>query len=356
MNKQHPTELMNRAGSLRIAVVGDLIHDRYIDGIVERISPEAPVPILKITGTRENPGGAGNVVENLKGLGCQVSFYYDEKNHIIKTRIMSGTQHILRMDDEDEPKWMRWDDINYGLGYGISRGKFDCVILSDYGKGMISEEVAKTVIEMCEKQSIPVVVDSKKNLEFFGGATIVKCNKKEWDAFQKQTPGTDSVWDFMRNWEIKNMVITNGDRGMQYWGFDGGLELSGNIPGNKVDICDTCGAGDTVTAVLGVMMALDEGIDDACKIANVAASEVCRHPGVYAIKKADLIKFTEPQPTNGHNIQTNNASVHPIRLQSDATADQSSDQANLEGADGGGDAADEEWEAPYDGGDASRPE
>lgn len=300
------TEILESAGQFRIAVVGDLIHDRYIDGTIDRISPEAPVPILRITGTRENPGGAGNVVENLKGLGCQVSFFYDSGNTIIKTRVMSGTHHILRMDDEEGPKWMRFDDIDIGLGYGIKNKKFDCVVLSDYNKGMISENVARNVLGMCAEEGVPVVVDAKFNLQQFYDAAIVKCNKKEWENWiEGMAAVTDDAWSYLKPWRNENLVITNGDHGMTYHGYDGDLELSGNIAGHKTDICDACGAGDTVTAVLAIMTALKYPIDTACTLANIAASEVCRHPGVYAINKPALLKrYAEvyADPTSVHSI------------------------------------------------------
>jgi rfaE bifunctional protein kinase chain/domain len=282
------TEILTRAADLRIAVIGDLILDRYVFGEVSRISPEAPVPVLRVTDTKENPGGAGNVVENLRGLGCEVSFFH-QPSPPIKTRIMSGSHHMLRMDDEDQPEWMRWDDVDLGLAYGIDNKKYDCVIISDYGKGAVSRDITSRLIRKCNEKEIPIVVDTKNQIGIMYSATTIKCNRKEWLAFLDVQNFIDP-WNIHNIGDIKNLVITNGDRGMQYWGKDGGLELSGNIPGLATDICDPCGAGDTVTAVLGVMEALGYGISDACTLANIAASEVCRHPGVYSITKDDLIR------------------------------------------------------------------
>lgn len=272
-------ELLSRADQLRIAVIGDYIQDKYINGTVDRISPEAPVVIVKQKEIITNPGGAANVVANLQGLGCQVSFFYNAKHIPVKTRVMSGSHHIVRIDEELEPEWMRWDDVDIGLDYGILHQKFNCVVISDYGKGMISEEVAKEVIERCCMQGIPVVVDSKYNLDKFEDATVLKCNLNEWNPEE-----------YLKSNIVDNLVITLGAKGMRYWGSYGGCELRGNMPGYEVDIYDTCGAGDTVTAVLAVMTALGEPIDKSCELANIAGSEVCRHPGVFPITKELLIK------------------------------------------------------------------
>lgn len=284
------TEILDRAFSLRIAVVGDLIHDKYIDGVIDRISPEAPVPILRITGTRENWGGAGNVVRNLEGLGCNVEFFYDKNNRIEKTRVMSGNHHILRIDDEEEPRWMQWAGVDPQLIHGIKSKEFDCVVLSDYGKGMISYDVAYKLIGLCNDNNIPTVVDTKKQLHIMRHATLVKCNHKEFEA---QRPNSRLIVEWMKDFDIHHMVVTNGERGITYTTVNGDFIYMGNIIGIPVVISDVCGAGDTVTAVLAVCLAQSKDIDsieDACNLANIAAAEVCKHPGVYPIKREDLLR------------------------------------------------------------------
>lgn len=327
------TSILDRASKLRIAVVGDLIEDIYIFGDVTRISPEAPIPILNVTEHRRNWGGAGNVVENLKKLGVEVSFFYNDKHIPKKTRVMCGDHHLIRIDEEDTPKLVRWDDINYGLGYGISRKLFDCVIISDYGKGMINREVADEIISRCTQMNIPTVVDTKHQHNIFFAATLLKSNKKEWNDFITKRGSNESIWEFMHLGDIRNLVITNGERGMGYRHMDDGVELSGNVSGHKIDICDTCGAGDTVTAILGIMMALGEPLVNACELANIAAAEVCRHPGVHPISRQELI--------NRYDLYPNHTSVQPIRLQSNAAEDKGAHQAHIPGENGRGDATDE---------------
>lgn len=277
-------KILEQASKLRIAVVGDLILDRYIDGVVERISPEAPVQILRITGTRENPGGAGNVVENLKGLGCQVSFFH-QPDTPIKTRVMSGNHHLLRMDDEDEPRWMQWDEFDIGLIYGIEKKKFDCVVISDYGKGCISKEVARDLIESCVQVGIPVVVDAKRDFDKFENATILKCNMHEW-AQEKKLLLINDTEEIITVLSLDHFVVTNGQHGLSLY-YDGGGEGIGGYP---VDVCDPCGAGDTITAILAIGKSLGSSMLETCEMANIAASEVCKHPGVFAITKEHLIR------------------------------------------------------------------
>lgn len=341
-------KILETASKLHIAVVGDLITDKYIYGDVTRISPEAPVPLLNVTGTRESLGGAGNVAQNLRELRCKVSFFFDKDNYISKTRVISNGHHMLRIDDEEEsPKWMRWENISYELEAGIAFRDFDCVIISDYGKGMISPEVASKTIEACNIYGIPVVVDTKRNQPLMTGATVLKCNQKEWDSFNHGS--TEDTWDWMIRERIANLVVTQGERGLHYRGIEDDIHWSGTLPGYPIHLSDPCGAGDTVTAVLGIMLALGYNIEDACILANIAASEVCRHPGVHAIQKHELI-------ARYHELYTDPTSIHSVRVQPDAATAQNPDQTHLEGKDGASDEGTTEGQQPVDAGGSSEPQ
>jgi rfaE bifunctional protein kinase chain/domain len=286
------TELLDRAPSLRILVLGDYILDRYIDGVVERISPEAPVQVLRVKKISENPGGAANVAANLRGLGCNVEFTYNPVDPPIKTRVMSGSHHLLRMDEEGEPTWMTWENIqNFRyIEHEIKSRKYDCVVLSDYGKGSISRDVAKNVIALCRYSgaNIPVVVDTKDQQNIFGGATLVKCNMQEWRKCLDRGI-TNTEWNYLKLGEVNNLVVTDGANGIHHWDDYSGPEQNGHTPGIKTNICDPCGAGDTVTAVLAITTALKVPLDEACALSNFIAAEVCKRPGVYAIKRQDLV-------------------------------------------------------------------
>ena len=164
----------------------------------------------------------------------------------------------------------------------------------DYNKGFVSPDVAKNCIELCTENNIPVIVDTKNSHGIFGGATVLKCNQYEWDAHIKTKTAFKSQWDLYKIWGIDAVVVTDGERGIRYWSCVDGIESLGSIPGIKTEICDPCGAGDTVLAILGIMTALRQPIDKACELANIAAAEVCRHPGVYAIQKKDLETYILP--------------------------------------------------------------
>ncbi len=291
-------EILDQASKLHIAVVGDFINDEYIFGDVERISPEAPVPVVKVTSRKSNWGGAGNVVKNLEGLGVKVNFFFDKERSTTKTRIMSGSHHLLRIDDEDvfDGETFEMSTWLNELEGGIATKIYDCVVISDYHKGVVTQKLAQRIIKSCSIMDIPVVVDAKKDFDKFKGATVLKCNRKEYLDLLKIAPPFPET----RAWlGVKYHVVTLGETGISIYYDDDGE----GFDGYQIDTVDVCGAGDTVTAVLAMCIggaAAEEWsrlemkmIEVGCELANIAASEVCRHPGVYPITKEDLIRRFE---------------------------------------------------------------
>jgi D-beta-D-heptose 7-phosphate kinase/D-beta-D-heptose 1-phosphate adenosyltransferase len=291
-------DILTRAADLKIAVIGDFIEDVYVLGSVNRISPEAPVPVVNQQMMFSKPGGAGNVYMNLCNLGVKTALFcntHDDftltsiahhangvvhKNinrHAVKTRVMDGSHHLLRIDDELDVQaieWLPFTAYSWWKELEANMGQYNGIVLSDYSKGVLSDSLINAIMELAPKYNIPVVVDAKRNYERFKGATIVKCNQKEYDA--------------MINWDVntsKWLLVTDGESGIRSYS-DKRMEI---YQGHKVNIVDVCGAGDTVTAVIAMMTALNEDVQDGCGLANIAASEVCRHPGVHAISKEELI-------------------------------------------------------------------
>lgn len=298
-------EVLERASKLKIAVIGDLIIDQYVFGDVTRVSPEAPVPVLNRTTTKTCMGGAGNVFMNLINLGVDADLFcnfnqlafWDESfmdkifcnNYpaAIKTRVMSGQHHLLRVDNEIMPDAIEWSTFKQLSWWEHLQDQFmeyDCIVLADYHKGCLSDSLINAVMELATHYKIPVVVDAKKDFQRFSGATIIKCNKKEWEAATSQIIGSPDRTRFsFAEWN----VVTCGEAGISLYDNNGNGEGVNGIP---IHLVDVCGAGDTVTAVLAMAFCSDESMWDACELANIAASEVCQHSGVYAISKEDLIR------------------------------------------------------------------
>jgi rfaE bifunctional protein kinase chain/domain len=297
--------IIQNASKLKIAVIGDFIEDRYIIGDVDRISPEAPVPVVKVTNYKSTPGGAGNVFMNLVEMGVEAHLFCDighlrddikssagmsiesmlhltRRQHCVKTRVMSGNHHMVRFDDEIVPVWRDYADMKWRDDFEAWLLDWDAVIISDYHKGLVSDDVAERVINLCEQYKVPVIVDAKRDFGRFERCTLFKCNSKEWDA------SGYTLMELLQKLDIKELVVTEGARGL--FTFNGMTAVT--IEGHKIPIVDTCGAGDTVTAVLAVCKALKIEIDMAgAAFANRLAAEVCKHPGVYPITREDLIKI-----------------------------------------------------------------
>lgn len=312
-------DLLTRAKSLKIAVIGDLIQDVYLYGDVERISPEAPIPVVKYTHTTTTMGGAGNVFMNIYNLVPETDLYCfhtgpafwgpEVHDRIFvhnfpsakKTRIMSGQHHMLRVDEElagNEMEWTPFRNISWWKTFeqNLFDKRYDAIVLSDYGKGVLGDSVIQGVIELALHYNMPVIVDAKKDFYRFEKATIVKCNGKEWDNYvPPYTTVADGYWgsgtEYCDRNGVDNLVVTIGSRGM----FCYDKLLNKHFDPTSTTIVDVCGAGDTVTAILAIMRALGQTIEDSCKLANLAAAEVCKYPGVTPITEEMLLNAFDRQ-------------------------------------------------------------
>jgi len=249
----------------KILLIGDSCEDVYYIGSVDRISPEAPVPILKISEHFRTPGMAANVRKNFVTINQNVEFI-SEKSKITKTRYIDkkSGQQLLRVDDE--PKIAKWNG-NFQLFRDLSF--FDAIVISDYNKGFLSYEHIENIIS---KSKVPVFIDTKKvDLAKFEGA-FIKINLAEFNNLTS-TPK-----------ERKGLIVTNGDRGAMY--------NDKIYPAPKVEVSDVCGAGDTFLAFLvyGYLL-YEKNIDKAIEIANQAASISVRHRGNYAPRLSELELF-----------------------------------------------------------------
>ncbi len=327
---------LNKIVKPSILVIGDLMIDEYLWGNVERISPEAPVQVVDVQREAYALGGAGNVVNNLASLGAEVyitSVVGNEANAqlmkqefkklgvnmdglfenpsrltIKKTRIFALSQQVLRIDREDrhpiEPQWEQ--KIIAYVTDNIK--KFDGIIASDYLKGILTNNVLKQIISLAEKHKKPVIVDPK-GLDFnkYTGATLITPNIKEasyasqteLDSGTKVIKAAEKLLESLR---IQAILITRGKDGMTL--------LENNIPAQHIpararEVYDVAGAGDTVSAVMGLGICSGLSFSQSAELANLAAGIVVGKVGVVTTTKEEILYHAEEgQHSSYHKIKT----------------------------------------------------
>jgi bifunctional ADP-heptose synthase (sugar kinase/adenylyltransferase) len=237
--------------SFNVLLIGDSCTDIYNIGTVDRLSPEAPVPVVKIVETFSLPGMSANVHRNLTNLNINADFIYND-TPITKTRFIDkrSGHHLLRVDDEDNV-------VQWSGKLPNSLDSYDAIVISDYDKGFLTYEHIESLIE----SSIPVFIDTKKtDLERFQGAWV-KVNELEYSRLRSECSG---------------LIVTLGDRGAKVPHHD----IS--CPTKQVEVMDVCGCGDTFLASLTAQYLFTKDIEKAIIFANVAAGITVQHRGNYA--------------------------------------------------------------------------
>ena len=306
----------------RILVIGDLMVDEYVIGKVNRISPEAPVPILDFCEKKFVAGGACNVASNLKALGADVivagvalndfsgiwlrnhldnlgierSCIIEESNRptTVKTRFSVSGQQLLRVDNEINSSISLKTQkciINY-ISSLIKR--IDAVIISDYTKGVLENpEFVKNIISLCNNNNVLVSVDSKsKNINVFSGADFVKPNNLELESAVGIRIEDDCTLNkagekYLSISGAKALIVTRGSEGISV--FLPNHERK-DFSAKKVQVYDVCGAGDTVISTVTMSICAGLDLDDAIKLANIAAGVVINKIGTVAISQNELIE------------------------------------------------------------------
>ena len=294
----------------RLLVVGDVMLDRYWFGEVERISPEAPVPIVKIARNEERPGGAANVARNAAALGAQVTLISvvgdDEAGRAlerllaaeqvrtslhrdpalpttVKLRVVGRQQQLLRIDFETVPSH---EILATKLAdYERALPEFDAVVLSDYGKGGLAH--ITHMIELARAREIPVLVDPKgEDYRRYRGATLLTPNRGEFrevaGSWRTEAELAAKAQQMRGELALGALLITRAEEGMSLFTDEGAL----NIPAEAREVYDVSGAGDTVIATLGALLGAHADLATAVRIANQAAGIVVgkfgtavAHPG-----------------------------------------------------------------------------
>jgi D-beta-D-heptose 7-phosphate kinase/D-beta-D-heptose 1-phosphate adenosyltransferase len=302
-----------------VLVVGDAMLDRHLLGKVTRISPEAPVPVVRLEGERCSPGGAANVAASVAALGCRVTFASivgtDPTGALLqtrltemgvsalaladgpgvrtvcKTRVVAGGYHqLLRLDDDGSLEaFERSADRLRELVLPLIRHQ-DAVVLADYDKGTLTRDLLQAVIKECRRAGVPCIVDPKKSsFEPYAGATILAPNVFEASrALGRPLEQDESICqaaeELQRNLALDNMLITRGPDGMTLQSPEG----IHHFPAAVREVADVTGAGDTVVAVLAACLAANWKVTDACRLATHAAGIAVSKAGTYVVKLAEL--------------------------------------------------------------------
>lgn len=303
----------------RVAVIGDLMLDRYVWGAVSRISPEAPVPVLEIESESARLGGAANVANNIKALGAEpipfgivgadaagdalrqilkdmnlplVGIITDtERPTTVKTRVIAHNQHVVRMDHETKR------DIGADLVDEVvkvltsMKDDLDAILLEDYNKGMLTKELLDKVIDFARSNGKVVSVDPKQGNFFeYREVTVFKPNRKEAEGALGIPAGTDeqaenAARELKKRLRCENVLLTRGEKGMTLVDKDGGVL---HFPTKARQVADVSGAGDTVISTLTVALVSGATITEAAAIANHAGGLVCGEVGIAPVEKPRL--------------------------------------------------------------------
>ncbi|HNW90483.1 MAG TPA: bifunctional ADP-heptose synthase [Bacteroidales bacterium] len=314
---------------MKALVIGDIMIDSYIWGKVERISPEAPVPVVSVTKRENRLGGAANVALNLQSLGavpllCSISGndlkgtefnQLLEKNHIstagilrsekrittTKFRIIGNNYQMLRVDEEVAHTLSQ--DETRGFYNHIERivlaEKPEVILFEDYDKGVIDQALITWVVDLAERLKIPVVADpKKKNFSFYKNITLFKPNYKELceglkiENIHRQPEDLLRICSgFQHHMNISKMMLTLSELGVFISSHNKtGMAEGALIPSRVRNVADVSGAGDTVISVAALCTALNLPLYDTAFIANIAGGLVCEEAGVVPVNKEKFLK------------------------------------------------------------------
>lgn len=306
IDKKRLLKWISKFKGVPILVVGDLMLDRTLRGSVERISPEAPVPVLRVSEEITAAGGAGNVVNNLAALGARPTLVAVRGNDeaglrlvqnfrdkglsidglfvdpdcptITKTRVSAGQQQIVRVDSEKK------DGISFAVFRQLLKSLpalFDrqkAVVISDYGKGLITARLIRSILKEAHRRHLSVIVDPKiEHFMRYKGVDCVTPNQKEAiDGMRALPPKTengflDLGWKILGRLRARSLLLTRGEKGLMIFEKSGRVR---SIPALAREVFDVTGAGDTVVAGFSLARAVGASVVDAAHIANIAAGIV----------------------------------------------------------------------------------
>jgi D-beta-D-heptose 7-phosphate kinase/D-beta-D-heptose 1-phosphate adenosyltransferase len=319
-------EILDKFSGIRLLVVGDLMLDSFVWGDVERISPEAPVPVLRVSSESFRLGGAANVMHNIRSLGGQVEacgvigrdgsgkkllsglraagiacdgIVADARYRTIqKTRIIASPRHqqIVRLDHENHGRMSEATLATLQAFVKQRAGRCDGIVISDYGKGVVHQGLLGEVGELASRNDMVSIIDPKKqNYARYRGATLITPNKSEASE-AAGIPISDerslcaAGRKLVRMWRARAVMITRGPEGVSLFRARNAVR---HFPTDARDIFDVTGAGDTLVAVCALALACGASYEDTALLANLAAGLVGDEVGTVAVSRQRLIRLLE---------------------------------------------------------------
>ncbi|AIZ79225.1 bifunctional D-glycero-beta-D-manno-heptose-7-phosphate kinase/D-glycero-beta-D-manno-heptose 1-phosphate adenylyltransferase HldE [Actinobacillus equuli] len=311
----------------KVLVLGDVMLDRYWFGATNRISPEAPVPVVKVQDIEERAGGAANVAMNIASLGVPVALHgligqddagraldkllnsHNIQNHcvaldshptITKLRILSRHQQLLRLDFEEGFHHVASDSLLAKLEQEITA--YGALILSDYGKGTL--ESVQQMIQMARKAGVPTLIDPKgTDFERYRGATLLTPNMSEFEAVVGHCKDDDEIVEkglrLIADFELTALLVTRSEKGMTLLRPN---QAPFHLPTQAKEVYDVTGAGDTVISVLATAIADGRPYEEACYLANAAAGLVVGKLGTSTVTPTELENAIHHREETGFGI------------------------------------------------------
>lgn len=333
-------DILNAMQAAHVLVVGDSMLDRFVYGYVERISPESPVPVLSIKREEYMCGGAGNALANLAGLGVKgqilsvigsddsgktlkslvkdmgfdASGLLEDTGRVTteKTRFLAGHQQLLRTDYERNEPLASYDEFFEYFDGALENA--NALLISDYGKMLLSKDVLKTMIEKAQAKDIPVIVDPKgKDFSIYAGASAITPNKKELsEATGGASVETDeqietAAAELIQSCDIGAVIATRSKQGISV--IEEGKDAVHIDSAGYIEVFDVSGAGDTVIATISACLAAGGTLGEAAYIANLAGHIAVTKVGTAPIRLEELIEAVQEKDVVSSSPQKQNAAA-----------------------------------------------
>jgi D-beta-D-heptose 7-phosphate kinase/D-beta-D-heptose 1-phosphate adenosyltransferase len=334
-------DLLASFGRCRVLVIGDFIYDRFTHGSVDRISPEAPIPVFRVRHNHEMLGGAGNVALNIVAAGGKaillsvigddpiadksrqltaeligpdsILISESKRQTSIKQRYIASNQQLLRADTETTLPISVASQQNLLAAFDAAIKTCQAVLISDYAKGVLTDDVLSAVIARARKAGIPVLVDPKRtDFRAYSGATLVKPNKKEISeaigrAVESDADVITAGKELLKLAKLDHLLITRGKDGLTVLDKNNVI----HIPAMTREVWDVSGAGDTVIALMALGMAAGGSLEDSASIANIGAGIVVSKAGTATVSALELSRAIDAAD---HTIKTDHDLQNVVAL------------------------------------------